>query len=98
MTWRASGATCSSSIATRKTSAPAAEDHINARLQDNARYSLLRPRPALNAAAGAILGLILGGVLVLVLEYLESSIVRNSDDMERATGISVLASIPNAEG
>ena len=74
------------------------EDHINARLQDNARYSLLRPRPALNAAAGAILGLILGGVLVLVLEYLESSIVRNSEDMERATGINVLASIPQAEG
>ena len=74
------------------------EDHINARLQDNARYELLRPRPTLNAAAGAILGLILGGVLVLVLEYLESSIVRNSEDMERATGISVLANIPQAEG
>lgn len=74
------------------------EDHINARLQDNARYSLLRPRPVLNAAAGAILGLILGGALVLVLEYLESSIVRNSEDMERATGINVLASIPQAEG
>ena len=74
------------------------EDHINARLQDNARYDLLRPRPTLNAAAGAILGLILGGVLVLVLEYLESSIVRNGEDMERATGISVLANIPQAEG
>lgn len=74
------------------------EDHVNARLQDNARYSLLRPRPALNAAAGAILGLIVGGVVVLVLEYLESSIVRNSEDMERATGISVLANIPQAEG
>ena len=74
------------------------EDHINASLQDNARYDLLRPRPTLNAAAGAILGLILGGVLVLVLEYLESSIVRNSEDMERTTGISVLANIPQAEG
>ena len=74
------------------------EDHINARLQDNARYALLRPRPLLNAAAGAILGLILGGALVLALEYLESSIVRNRDDMERATGISVLASIPRTEG
>ncbi len=74
------------------------EDYINASLQDNARYTLLRPRPTLNAAAGAILGLILGGALVLVLEYLESSIVRNSEDMERATGISVLANIPQAEG
>ena len=74
------------------------EDHINARLQDNARYSLLRPRPLLNAAAGAILGLILGGALVLALEYLESSIVRSSEDMERTTGINVLASIPQAEG
>jgi capsular polysaccharide biosynthesis protein len=60
--------------------------------------SLLAPRPLLNAVAGAILGLLLGGVIVFVLEYLESSIVRSRDDLERSAEIPVLASIPHAEG
>lgn len=74
------------------------EDHINARLQDVARYELLRPRPTINTIAGAILGLLLGGVIVFVLEFLESSIVRSRDDLERSAGINVLAAIPDAEG
>jgi len=74
------------------------EDHINARLQDVARYDLLRPRPSINAIAGAILGLLLGGIIVFVLEYLESSIVRSRDDLERSTDIPVLAAIPGSEG
>lgn len=74
------------------------EDHINARLQDVARYDLLQPRPTINAAAGAILGLLLGGVIVFVLEYLESSVVRSRDDLERSTDIAVLAAIPGSEG
>jgi capsular polysaccharide biosynthesis protein len=74
------------------------EDHINARLQDVPQISLLSPRPLLNAAAGAILGLLLGGVIVFILEYLESSIVRSRDDLERSAEISVLASIPHSEG
>lgn len=74
------------------------EDQITARLQDVARYSLLRPRPAINAAAGAILGLLLGGLLVFVLEYLESSVVRSRDDVERSLDLPVLAAVPDVEG
>ena len=74
------------------------EDHINARLQDNARYSLLRPQPVINTIAGAILGLLLGGVIVFILEYLESSVVRSRDDLERSAGIPVLATVPHTEG
>jgi capsular polysaccharide biosynthesis protein len=74
------------------------EDHINAALQDVARYSLLRPQPILNTIAGAILGLLLGGVIVFLLEYLESSVVRSRDDLERSAGIPVLAAIPHTEG
>ncbi len=70
------------------------EDQINAQLQDNPRYTLDRPRPLVNAAAGGILGLLLGGVIVFALEYLESSIVRRRDDLERALGVPVLATIP----
>jgi capsular polysaccharide biosynthesis protein len=73
------------------------EDHINARLQDVATYTLLRPRPAINALAGAVLGILLGGVVVFVLEYLESSVVRSRDDLERSAGVPVLAAIPHTE-
>ena len=74
------------------------EDHINASLQDVARFDLLQPRPTINAIAGAILGLLLGGVIVFMLEYLESSVVRSRDDLERSANIHVLAAIPDAEG
>jgi capsular polysaccharide biosynthesis protein len=74
------------------------EDHITASLQDNARYSQLQPRMVLNTLAGAILGLILGGAVVFVLEFLESSVVRSRGDLERSADIAVLATIPYAEG
>jgi capsular polysaccharide biosynthesis protein len=73
------------------------EDRIDATLQDNPAISLLGPRPAINAAAGAVLGVLLGGVLVFVLEYLESNIVRRREDVERALDLPVLAAIPNVE-
>lgn len=72
------------------------EDRINAALQDNPSLSLLRPRPRINAAAGGILGVLLGGVIVFVLEYLESNIVRRRTDLERVE-LSVLATIPGGE-
>lgn len=73
------------------------EDRIDARLQDVARYSLLRPRPLINAAAGAILGVLIAGVVIFVLEYLESSVVRSREDVERGLALPVLATLPDAE-
>lgn len=73
------------------------EDQINARLQDVARYALDSPRPLINAAAGGVLGLLLGAVIVFVLEYLESSVVRRRDELERVLELPVLATIPDAE-
>jgi capsular polysaccharide biosynthesis protein len=73
------------------------EEQIRARLQDTARYSLLRPRPTINALAGAVIGLLLGGIIVFVLEYIESSVVRGRDDVERSLDLPVLAAIPDAE-
>lgn len=74
------------------------EDRISARLQDDPAISLESPRPLINAAAGAILGLLLGGVIIFVMEYLESSVIRRRDDLERALEMPVLASIPTTEG
>jgi capsular polysaccharide biosynthesis protein len=70
------------------------EDQIFARLQDNPRYALESPRPLINAAAGAILGLLLGGIIVFVLEYLESSVIRRREDLERTLDLPVLAALP----
>ncbi len=72
-------------------------DRVSAVLPDNATVSLYSPHPAINAAAGAILGLLLGGVIIFVLEYLESSIVRRRDDIERILNLPVLATIPDME-
>lgn len=74
------------------------EDRIDAQLQDDPRYALLRPRPVINAAAGGVLGLLLGGIIVFILEFLESSIVRHRDDVERSLNLPVLATIPDGEG
>lgn len=73
------------------------EDHIRASLQDVPAISLYAPRTAITTIAGAILGLLVGAVIVFVLEYLESSIVHNRDDLERSAAIPVLASIPHTE-
>lgn len=69
------------------------EDRISAQLTDVAQLSIKQPRPAINALAGAILGVLLGAVVVFVLEYLESNVVRRREDIERAD-LSVLAAIP----
>lgn len=74
------------------------EDRIDAQLQDVARYTLDHPRPVIYAVSGAVLGILLGVIMVFVLEYLESSVVRRRDDLERALDLQVLASIPDMEG
>ena len=73
------------------------QDRVSAILPDKANVALSSPRPTINAAAGAILGIVLGGVIIFVLEYLESSIVRRRDDVERSLDLPVLAAIPDME-
>ncbi|MBL8119992.1 MAG: hypothetical protein J0L63_09565 [Anaerolineae bacterium] len=69
-------------------------DQVNAAPQDNPSVGLQAPRPAINALAGGIIGLLLGAVIVFVLEYLESSVVRRREDLERSLNLTVLATIP----
>jgi capsular polysaccharide biosynthesis protein len=47
-----------------------------------------------NAAAGGVLGLLVGVIVVFLLEYLESSVVRRRDDLERQMDIPVIGALP----
>ncbi len=55
---------------------------------------LFRPNPVLNAAAGLVLGLVLGAMLVLWLEWLEADVLRTPQAIEKHLGLPVLGSIP----
>lgn len=70
------------------------QDRIDAILIDTATYGLHSPQTRINTLAGAVLGLLLGGVIVFVLEYLESNIVRSKNDVERFLDLPVLAAVP----
>lgn len=67
------------------------EDRIQARLLDTASYGLHRPNTRVNVVAGAILGLLVGAIVVFIVEYLESNIVRRPDDLD---SVNLLATVP----
>jgi capsular polysaccharide biosynthesis protein len=73
------------------------EDRITAELLDPPHYSLYRPQTSVNVAAGALLGLLLGGFAVFVLEYIESNVVRRAADIERQLQLPVLGNLPNIQ-
>jgi capsular polysaccharide biosynthesis protein len=70
------------------------EDYVDAILLDPPRATLDSPQTRINLLAGSILGALLGGVIVFVLEYLEAGILRSPQDVERALSLSVLGAIP----
>lgn len=74
------------------------EDRVNAAPQDNPRCpTATNPNVPINTAAGGLFGAILGVMMVFVLEYFESSIVRRREDIERSVELPVLATIPHTE-
>lgn len=75
------------------------EDRIRAYALDasDSTYSQTRPNTTVNVLAGGVLGFLIGGVMVFVLEYLESNIIRQREDLTRALEIPVLGTIPPEE-
>ncbi|MEW5717043.1 MAG: Wzz/FepE/Etk N-terminal domain-containing protein [Chloroflexota bacterium] len=55
---------------------------------------IFSPKTSINTLAGAILGALLGVIVIFVLEWLDSDIVRTTEDIERVIGVTVLGSIP----
>ena len=70
------------------------EDRVFATVIDPASYRQLRPKTAINVAAGGIFGLVLGAVGVFVLEWLETGVVRLPQELEQETGLPVIGVIP----
>jgi capsular polysaccharide biosynthesis protein len=73
------------------------EDQVEVVMGDNPIYSKYRPQTTINTAAGGIFGLLLGALVVAVLEWVESGLVRTPADVEHKLGLPVLGAIPSTE-
>ena len=71
-------------------------DRVDADIVQNPTTSKFRPQTTLNVVAGAIIGFLLGLVIVFFLEAIESNILRSPEDVERALGTTVIGAIPAA--
>ena len=70
-------------------------DRVVVTIVDNVRQAeLYSPKTKTNALVGLIFGVIVGGLVVFFLEWLESDIVRTPEDVERFVGWTVLGTIP----
>jgi capsular polysaccharide biosynthesis protein len=70
-------------------------DRVVVTIVDEPRDAILHsPKTKTNALAGLIFGAIVGALVIFIIEWLESDIVRTPDDVERTVGWTVLGTIP----
>lgn len=72
------------------------EDQVDADIVQEPTTNKFKPQTTLNVAAGAIIGFLLGVVIVFFLEAIEANILRSPEDVERALGTTVIGAIPAA--
>ena len=72
------------------------QDRVSAFIVQPATYGKFKPQTTLNVAAGGIIGLMLGTLIVFFLESIEVGILRAPDDVEHLLGLTVLGAIPIA--
>lgn len=71
-----------------------ARDRIEVTIHDNARPGELnRPKTRQNAMAAAVLGIVVGALIVFLLEYLDDTF-KTQEDVERYASLPVLGAIP----
>lgn len=73
-----------------------AEDRIEAELIDEPAVGLASPQTTINTVAGAVFGALLGVVVIFILEWLESGVLRRAEDVERYLEIPVIGRIPQS--
>jgi capsular polysaccharide biosynthesis protein len=70
-------------------------DRVRVTIRDAAEVGILyKPKWKINTLAGGVFGVLVGGLVVFVLEWLQADIVRSSEDVERHMGLAVLGAIP----
>jgi capsular polysaccharide biosynthesis protein len=73
------------------------EDQVNAYQIDPATWGIFTPKTKINTLAGAIFGLLLAGVIIFFLEWVESGVIRSTNDVERHLGLTILGTVPPAD-
>jgi capsular polysaccharide biosynthesis protein len=74
------------------------EDRVEAILRDQPRYGQSwPPSTKIMLAAGVVFGLVIAGVIVFFLEWLEAGIIRTPQDLERQLDLTVVGAIPTAK-
>jgi capsular polysaccharide biosynthesis protein len=82
----------------RKNDLQLKEDRVFAELRDEPRYvRSWPPGMKVTLAAGVVFGLIIAGLIVFFLEWLEAGIIRTPQDIERQLDLTVVGAIPPAE-
>jgi capsular polysaccharide biosynthesis protein len=73
-------------------------DRLNAAVMDTPTYARqIRPKTKTNALGGAILGMVVGAVVVVLWELMDTSL-KNSEQTEQALGLPVVGAIPAKGG
>ena len=71
------------------------EDRITIEFQDDPRAGLTSPQTKINTAAGFIFGALIGLIIIFVLEWIESGIMRRPEDIDRYLEVPIVGTIPN---
>ena len=69
-------------------------DRITIEFQDDPKVVGVSPNVKVNTAAGGVFGALLGIIVIFVLEWIESGVVRRAEDVERYLDIPVVGRIP----
>jgi capsular polysaccharide biosynthesis protein len=64
----------------------------------NLGYEQYSPKTKINTLAAGLFGVLVGMLVIFFLEWLETDIIRTSEDVERAIGVTVLGAIPPTSG
>jgi len=76
-------------------------DRIDVKMLDsvyNLGFEQYSPNTKINVLAAALFGALVGVLVIFFLEWLETGVIRNEEDIERTIGITVLGAIPPISG
>ena len=73
------------------------EDRVYAYLRDEPRYTQSWPQTKVITVAGAVFGLVIAGVVVFFLEWVDAGVIRTPQDVEQQLDLIVVGAIPRAD-